>query len=106
MCVCEVCVTCVRGVCACEVGVCEVGVHVCVYMRCVCEVCVCEECVCEVGVDTQQSFAAMLCMGYYKFGGGVGRQPHSREETTSLGEDGEGFAVFTLSQGAWRYFTC
>ena len=43
----------------------------------------CEECVCEVGVDTQQSFAAMLCMGYYKFGGGVGRQPHSLEETTS-----------------------
>ena len=86
--------------------VCEVGVHVCVYMRCVCEVCVCEECVCEVGVDTQQSFAAILCMGYYKFGGGVGRQPHSLEETTSSGEDGEGFAVFTLSQGAWRYFTC
>ena len=55
MCVYEVCVTCVRGVCACEV-------------------CVCEECVCEVGVDTQQSFAAILCMGYYKFGGGVGRQ--------------------------------
>ena len=46
-------------------------------------VCVCEKCVCEVGVDTQQSFAAMLCMGYYKFGGGVGRQPHSLEETTS-----------------------
>lgn len=52
-------------------------------MRYVCvRVCVCEVYVCEVGMDTQQSFAAMLCVGY-KFGGWGEKTTSFLEETTS-----------------------
>ena len=93
--------------------VCEVGVHACVYMRCVCEVCVCvcEVYVCEVGMDTQQSFAAMLCVGY-KFGrwgekttsfpGGNYFPVHDRFST---GEDGEASQRFLRARQHLKYFS-
>lgn len=85
MCVYEVCVTCVRGVC------------------------VCEGCVsCE---DTHKSFAAMLCMGYYKFGewGGKatsfpGGNHFPVHDHFNTGKDSERLTVFTLSQGVFEVF--
>ena len=71
-------------------------------MRYVCvRVCVCEVYVCGVGMDTQHSFAAMLCVGY-KCGGWGEKTTSFLEETTSpsmtdrfsTGEDGEASQCF------------
>ena len=83
----EVCVTCVRGVC------------------------VCEGCVCVRWVWTSTR-ALQQCSAWVitNLGSGVGRQPHSLEETTSLFMTVSTWgrivnaSLFTLSQGAFEVF--